>query len=138
MENSLMQRPNEPIELILHHDVLCGWCALADLRLRILKEELGETIRIDYQPFAIHLEDRRPTRREIQTESSALRKVAKERETQGFGADLWRGDDPPRSSLPPLVALEAARIIGGVGARDRLLFAMRSAAFRHGLNISRE
>lgn len=133
-----MRDPSEPIELILHIDVLCGWSALADIRLRVLQEELGDAIRLEHRPFPVRVDERLPSRREILAEARALRKVAKEKETQDFVPDLWRSNDPPRSSLPPLVAVEAARIIGGAAARDRLLFALRSAAFRHGLNITRE
>lgn len=133
-----MRKLLEPIELILHHDVLCAWCALADLRLGILKEELGDAIQIEYQAFTLRPEERTPSKREIQAEISALRKVSQEREARSFVSDLWRSSDPPRSSMPPLAALEAARIIGGKVARDRLLAAMRIAAFRHGLNITRD
>ncbi len=128
----------EPIELILHHDVLCGWSAVADDRLRSLREELGGAIRLERRPFMGFPDDRLPTKRERLARASALRRVAKEREAAGFVPDLWRSDDPPRSSLAPLVALEAAKIIGGEAAHDRLLAALRRAAFHHGINVSRE
>lgn len=127
----------EPIELILYHDVLCGWSALADARLRLLQEELGDAIRVELRPFAVRFDDRAPTKREVQAELSALRKIAREAD-EPFVPDLWRSSDPPRSSLPPLIALEAARIIGGPMIQDRLLLAMRTAAFRHGINITRD
>ncbi|AKU92829.1 DsbA family oxidoreductase [Vulgatibacter incomptus] len=133
-----MSKLLEPIELVLHHDVLCGWSLIADARLRHLKEEMGDALRIELRPFPIRLDERVPSRREIQAETSALRKVAKEKEGKGIVADLWRSNDPPRSSLPPLVALEAARIIGGEAAQERLLRALRRAAFHHGVNVTRD
>ena len=51
--------------------------------------------------------------------------------------DLWIGEDPPSSSLPPLVALEAALLVHGPVMERELLRAMRRAAFIEGINISR-
>lgn len=131
-----MHDPNEILEITLYHDVLCGWSWLADKRLRLLQEEIP--LWIDYRPFPLRLEEMIPSRRERNGEMRALRKVAKEKDGQGIVTDLWKVTDPPRSSLPPLIALEAARIVGGVGSRDRLLQSMRRAAFTAGLNISRD
>lgn len=126
------------LELTLHHDVLCGWSWLADKRLRLLCEEFHPALKIRYSPFPVRLEDRLPTEWERMAEASAWRKVRREKDGKGIVTDLWRSDDPPRSSLPPLVALEAARIVGGEKARDRLLASMRQAAFRHGINVTRD
>jgi len=126
------------IELVLHHDVLCPWSALADVRLRLLVEEFDGVLRLERSPFATRVEDRLPSVREAASQMRAIRKVAREPEGQGFKVDLWRSGDPPRSSLPPLVALEAAKILGGDAAQERMLAAMRRAAFRHGLNVARE
>jgi predicted DsbA family dithiol-disulfide isomerase len=62
--------------------------------------------------------------------------VAREGEGKGIKADLWTGADPPASSLPPLVALEAALPQGPVLQRE-LLRAMRRAAFIDGINVAR-
>ena len=57
-------------------------------------------------------------------------------EGQGVKPDLWIGEDPPSSSLPPLVALEAA-LAQGPAVQRELLRAMRRAAFVEGINIAR-
>lgn len=129
---------SKPIELVLYHDVLCGWSWLADQRLRLLQEELGPVFHLEYRPFAAKFDDRLPTRTERMSEASNWRKVAREPEGKGIVPDLWRSTDPPRSSLPPLIALEAARVVGGRSGKERLLLAMRRAAFYHGINIARD
>ncbi|HWV37976.1 MAG TPA: DsbA family protein [Vulgatibacter sp.] len=133
-----MKRHEASIDLVLHHDVLCPWSALAESRLRIVVEECEGAVRLELSPFAIRVEERLPSSREALSAIRAIRKVAKEPEGRGIKPDLWRSGDPPRSSVPPLVALEAAKILGGDAAHSRLLVAMRRAAFRHGVNISRD
>lgn len=128
----------ETIDILLHHDVLCGWSWLADKRLRALSEEFGGALRIEYRPFPLRVEEMLPTEQERKAEIKAWRKVAREEDGKGIVTDLWRSPDPPRSSLPPLLALEAARIVGGTAGRDRMLAAMRRAAFFHGLNVARD
>lgn len=128
--------PEETLEITFYHDVLCGWSWIADRRLRLLQEEIP--LWIDYRPFPLRLEEMVPSRREKNAEIRALRKIAKEGDLPGITTDLWKSADPPRSSLPPLIALEAARIVGGVAARDRLLHSMRRAAFTAGLNVARD
>jgi predicted DsbA family dithiol-disulfide isomerase len=133
-----MREEMETIEMVLHHDVLCGWSWLADKRLRALSDEFGGMLRIDYRPYPLRIEEMVPTDKEREAEIKALRKVGREKDGKGIVADLWRSSDPPRSSVPPLLAVEAARIIGGVGGRDRMLYAMRRAALQVGLNVSRD
>ncbi len=50
--------------------------------------------------------------------------------------NLWTGNDPPSSSLPPLIALEAARRESPEKQRE-LLLAMRRAVFLRGVNVAR-
>jgi len=133
-----MKRHEDPIDLVLHHDVLCPWSALAESRLRMLVEECDGALRLELSPFAIRTDERLPTAREAHAAMRAIRKVAKEPEGRGIKPDLWRSGDLPRSSMPPLVALEAAKILGGEAAQTRLLVAMRRAAFRHGVNVTRD
>lgn len=131
-----MYDQDETLEITFYHDVLCGWSWLADRRLRLLQEEMP--LEIEYRPFPLRFEEMVPSKRERNAEIRALRKVAREGDLQGIVPDLWKSSDPPRSSLPPLIALEAARIVGGVAGRDRLLAAMRRSAFQAGLNVSRD
>lgn len=131
-----MYDQEETLEITFYHDVLCGWSWLADRRLRLLQEEMP--LEIEYRPFPLRFEEMVPSKQERNAEIRAVRKVAREGDLQGLVPDLWKSSDPPRSSLPPLIALEAARIVGGVGGRDRLLAAMRRSAFQAGLNVSRD
>ncbi|HET9752518.1 MAG TPA: DsbA family protein, partial [Myxococcales bacterium] len=65
-----------------------------------------------------------------------FRRVAREHEGKGVKADLWTGQDPPASSVPPLLALEAA-LGQGREQQRALLKAMRRAAFLEGINVAR-
>lgn len=133
-----MHRSIDPIELTLYHDVLCGWSFLAHERLSQLCEEFEPLVRLRLRPFAVRVEPRIPSRWECASEASALRKVARETEGRGIIPDLWRSTDPPRTSLPPLLALHAATIVAGQKGMRRLLAELRRAALFHGINISRE
>jgi predicted DsbA family dithiol-disulfide isomerase len=125
-----------PIELVLYHDVLCSWCYLADARLSVLREELGEAVTFTYKAFPLRPGEVAPTQRELKLLARHYRRVGREPEGRGLVPDLWVGRDPPASTLPPLVALEAARLQGDA-RRDALLRALREGAFQRGLNIAR-
>jgi predicted DsbA family dithiol-disulfide isomerase len=125
-----------PIELVLYHDVLCSWCYLADARLQILREEYGDAVTFTYRAFPLRPGEVAPTQRELKLLARHYRRVGREPEGRGLVPDLWVGRDPPASTLPPLVALEAARL-QGTPRRDALLRALREGAFQRGLNIAR-
>jgi predicted DsbA family dithiol-disulfide isomerase len=125
------------IELVLFHDVLCSWCLLADSRLRWLqKYELGDQVILRYKAFPTRHRDSVPTPREIKTLARHYTRVAKTNEGWGIVPDVWSGGDPPLSTIPPLVALEAARR-QGLELRDRFWQTMRRAAFWDGINVAR-
>lgn len=124
------------VELALFHDVLCSWCYLADKRLEQLREEYGPSVRWSFKPYALRPENQLPDKRERSLLARHFRRIAKERDGKGVKADLWTGDDPPASSLPPLVALEAA-LPQGYEQQHALLLKMRQAAFHDGINIAR-
>jgi predicted DsbA family dithiol-disulfide isomerase len=125
------------IELVLFHDVLCSWCLIADARLRWLQRyELHDQVVIRYMAFPTRHRDTVPTPREIKTLARHYTRVAKTNEGWGIVPDVWSGGDPPLSTIPPLVALEAARR-QGVEARDRLWQKLRRAAFWDGINVAR-
>jgi predicted DsbA family dithiol-disulfide isomerase len=124
------------VELTLFHDVLCSWCYLADARLEQLREEFGPSLRWSFKPYALRPENQLPDKKERSLLARHFRRIAKEREGKGVKADLWTGDDPPSSSLPPLVALEAA-LPQGHDLQHGLLIKMRRAAFLDGINIAR-
>jgi predicted DsbA family dithiol-disulfide isomerase len=124
------------LELVLYHDVLCSWCYVADARLEYLRDEYGPLVRWSLRPYPLRPEDQIPDKRQRALLARHFRRVSHEREGAGIKADLWTGADPPSSSLPPLVALEAALPQGPQAQRD-LLKAMRRAAFHEGINVAR-
>jgi predicted DsbA family dithiol-disulfide isomerase len=139
VQGVLLTRPieNPPaLEVTLWHDVLCSWCYLADARLDFLRDEYGELVRWNLRPYPLRPENQLPDKKERTSLARSYRKVAREIEGKGIKADLWTGNDPPHSSLPPLVALEAA-LPQGVQLQRDLLVAMRKAAFHDGINVAR-
>jgi predicted DsbA family dithiol-disulfide isomerase len=124
------------VELALFHDVLCSWCYLADARLEQLREEYGPSVRWSFKPYPLRPENQLPNKKERSLLARHFRRISKERDGKGVKADLWTGDDPPASSLPPLVALEAA-LPQGYELQHDLLLKMRRAAFHDGINIAR-
>jgi predicted DsbA family dithiol-disulfide isomerase len=127
---------DDAVELVLYHDVFCSWCYVADQRLDQLRAEYGRALSWSLKGFPLRPEDRVPDRRQRALLARHFRRVAKEAEGRGVKADLWTGRDPPASSMPPLVALEAALRQGRDEQRE-LLTAMRRAAFVDGINVAR-
>ena len=126
----------DAVEVVLYHDVLCSWCYVADQRIDQLRDEFGPALRWSLKGFPLRTEDRLPDKKQRQLLARHFRRVAKEAEGRGVKADLWTGRDPPSSSMPPLVALEAA-LTQGPEAQRELLMAMRKAAFLEGINVAR-
>ena len=132
-------RPREetaPVEMVLFHDVLCSWCYVADARLESLRDEYGNAVKWSLRPYPLRPESQLPGKKERQILARHYRRIAKESEGSGVKPDLWIGEDPPASSLPPLVALEAA-LRQGPGVQREMLRAMRRAAFVEGINVAR-
>jgi predicted DsbA family dithiol-disulfide isomerase len=124
------------VELVLYHDVLCSWCYLADARLEVLREEYGPAVRWSFRPYALRPDNQIPDKKQRSLLARHFRRISKEHEGKGVKADLWTGDDPPSSSLPPLVALEAA-LPQGYDKQHEMLLRMRRAAFLDGINVAR-
>ena len=124
------------IEVVFFHDVLCAWSYLADARLEVLRAELGEQVRFRHRGYPLRPDEQALDKKERQQLARQLRRISKEPEGRGVVADLWTGNDAPVSSLPPLLALEAARL-QGAEQHDALLQALRRAAFLRGLNVTR-
>ena len=124
------------LELTLYHDVLCSWCYVADARLDQLRDEYGPMVRWRFRPYPLRPENQLPDKKQRAVLARHFRRVAREQEGKGVKADLWTGQDPPSSSLPPLIALEAALAQGPVMQRA-LLKALRRKAFVEGLNVAR-
>jgi len=124
------------LELTLYHDVLCSWCYVADARLDYLRDEYGPMVRWRFRPYPLRPENQLPGQKQRAVLARHFRRVAREQEGTGVKADLWTGRDPPSSSLPPLVALEAA-LAQGSEMQRALLKAMRRKAFVEGINVAR-
>ena len=126
----------QAVEVTLFHDVFCAWSYIADKRLQALRDEYGSEVRWTYRPFPLRPEAIAPDKRQRGLFARHFRRAAREAEGAGVVADLWTSNDPPSSSLPPLIALEAARRESPELQRE-LLSAMRRAVFLRGLNVAR-
>ncbi|MDY7226192.1 DsbA family oxidoreductase [Hyalangium rubrum] len=128
----------KPLQITVYQDVLCAWCYLADLRLDTLRHEFGDAVRWRVRPYPLRIQDTLPTERELRGLSEEVQRAKGEPETlaRQLSTDLWLAGDPPRSSLPGLAALEAARL-QGPQARVFLARAMQRAALEQGVNVSR-
>src|SRR5919201_222077 len=84
------------VELVLHHDVLCSWCYLADARLDYLRDEYGSLLRWSLRPYPLRPENQIPGKKERSVLARHFRRVAREREGRGVKPDLWTGEDPGR------------------------------------------
>ena len=124
------------VELVLYHDVLCSWCYVADARLDYLRDEYGGVAEWHLRPYPLRPENQIPDKKQRAVLARHFRRVAREQEGKGIKADLWTGEDPPSSSLPPLVALEAA-LPQGADLQRAYLKAMRRTAFIEGINVAR-
>src|SRR5438105_7514253 len=124
------------VELVLYHDVLCSWCFVADARLDYLRDEYGPMVRWNLRPYPLRPDHQLPDKKQRAIHARHFRRLAREAEGKGVKADLWTGQDPPSSSLPPLVALEAA-LAQGPQLQHELLKMMRRAAFVDGINVAR-
>src|SRR6266481_1414213 len=143
VQGAVFQRLHSPhsddpigVELVLYHDVLCSWCYVADARLDYLRDEYGPALRWSLRPYPLRPENQFPDRKQRSVLARHLRRLGREQEGKGVTPDLWTGQDPPASSVPPLVALEAA-LPQGQELQRELLKAMRRAAFLQGINVAR-
>jgi predicted DsbA family dithiol-disulfide isomerase len=124
------------VEVVLYHDVLCSWCYLADARLAHLRDEYGPLLDLRLRPYPLRPDGQLPDKKERAVLARHFRRLAREPEGRGVKADLWTGEDPPASSLEPLLALEAA-LAQGPALQRSLLEAMRRKAFFEGINVAR-
>lgn len=133
-----MKPSSKPLQITVYQDVLCSWCYLADLRLDTLKQEFGDSLRWSVRPYPLRVHDKRPTNKELRGLTEEVRRAQQEPEEVArlLSTELWQGPDAPRSSIPALVALEAARL-QGTAARGHLARAMQRAALEQGVNVTR-
>ena len=133
-----MKPTPKALQITVYQDVLCSWCYLADVRLDPLKQEFGDIIRWRVLPYALRVQDKRPTDKERRglTEEVARAQQEPDALARRLSTELWQGEDAPRSSIPALVALEAARL-QSPAARGALARAMQGAALEQGVNVTR-
>jgi predicted DsbA family dithiol-disulfide isomerase len=131
-----MSLPKKPLSILLYQDVLCAWSYLAETRLAPLREELRGLVSFRTRPFALRPREKQPSPRELEAWSKQILKARAEPDGGALSPALWQEGDPPRSSVPALAALEAARM-QGPGARQQLSRKMRKAALEQGVNVSR-
>ena len=114
-----------PIVLAVYHDVLSAWCFLTAGRLRNLKQQVGDRIRIEGRVFPAapkpedyiqHFGSAARAKAEILKEWKA---VAREPGGERINAPLMASQPfPYPASLPPLAAVKAAERQGGMLAHD--------------------
>jgi predicted DsbA family dithiol-disulfide isomerase len=126
----------KPLQIVVHHDVLCVWSYIADLRLDAIRAELAQLVRFRFCPFATRPGDALLSEQELELAAKNVEDGRLEAEGKRLSLELWHGADPPRSSLPALIALEAARLQGG-DAHHALLRTMQVAALEEGVNVTR-
>ncbi len=133
-----MHRPTKPLEVVVYQDVLCAWCYVATARMDLLRREFGPTVKWSFRPYALRVKETVPTSRELHQLVSTIERARKEPEGERLQKDLWMSpqQDLPRSSLPSLIALEAARL-QGEDAREVLMRSMQRAALELGINVAR-
>ncbi len=135
-----------PIVLAVYHDVLSAWCFLTAGRLRSLKQQVGDRIRIEGRVFPAapkpedyiqHFGSAARAKAEILKEWKA---VAREPGGERINAPLMASQPfPYPASLPPLAAVKAAERQGGMlahatyfdYAQEAHLIQCRNVADRH-------
>ena len=131
-----MSRSSKQSQVLVYQDVLCPWSWLAELRLSSLQHGLGDVLRFVPRPYPLRPMESLPSADEVARAVRDLQSAAGEREALPLRPDLWTSGDPPRSSIEPLAALEAARL-QGEAARLELQGRLRRAALEQGLNVTR-
>ncbi len=131
-----MEHRPAPLEVLVYQDVLCAFSHVADQRLNQLREEFGERFRWSTRPYPLRIPDAVPSESAIAAWVRDYKKAALEPEGQSIRTDLWTGSDPPKSSMPALVALEVARL-HGEEQHGRMLRALRQLGLEQGVNVNR-
>ncbi|HYS82582.1 MAG TPA: DsbA family protein [Anaeromyxobacteraceae bacterium] len=126
-----------PIQLVLHGDLLDPWCWLAEQRICVAAEELhGLFMPVEHAPLPRRWEPRAPSAAERRNRARELRRAAREPDAPPFSTELWAGADGPLSTVPPHLAVAAARMQGPAAAAA-LREALRRAALVSGVDVTR-
>lgn len=130
-----MGRPPEAlIDITVYQDVLCPWCYVLESRLETLRTELGPWARWRSRPFPLWLKDAALNEKDVRNALEEVERARREPEGRILSPELWRVADPPRSSIPALVALEAAKL---QGKQKDLAQALQAAALTQGVDVTR-
>ncbi len=115
-----------PVRLIVYSDYLCPWCYNASVRMTRLREELEDSVRIEWRSFLLRPEP--VPSRDLETFQRYTRSWLR----PGAEADsgtfrVWEGEDgPPSHSIPPHRVAKAAATLGEAAferIHERLLHA---------------
>ena len=131
-----MTRLRRPLTVYFYRDLLCTWCHVAELRLASVRAEFGDLIDWRVRPYALRVDEAVPSARDLRAWMGGLRRARREPEGKALSSEIWMSNDPPRSSIAPLAAVEAAALQGREAA-DRLAQVLRRAGLEQGLNITR-
>lgn len=131
-----MTRTQKPVQIMVYGDPLCAWCYVAERRIELLSQEFGEAVRWLRRPYPLRPQEAVPSEKDRAEWIREIQRARKEPEGQNLTLELWTGADPPRSSIPPLAALEAAKLQGRE-AHDLLFRAIQRAALEQGVNVAR-
>lgn len=129
-----MSRP-AILDICLYQDVLCPWCFVLENRLEALKNELGTWANWRTRPFPLWLKETALSEKDIKNALEEVKRASAEPEGQRLSAELWRAQ-PPRSSVPAMVAIEAAKLQGEARMQE-LSRALKTAALIQGVDVTR-
>lgn len=124
------------LDICVYQDVLCPWCFVLDQRLAAVKAELGDWARWRTRPFPLWLKDAALPEKDVRAAVEELERAKTEPEGCELSSELWRSLQPPRSSVPALVALEAAKLQGEHKQKE-FAKALQQAALIQGVNVTR-
>lgn len=122
------------LDICIYQDVLCPWCFVLEERLDLLRRELGTWAHWRTRPFPLWLKQAALSEKEIKNALAEVERAKDEPEGVVLSAELWR-NQPPRSSVPALMALEAAKL-QGEGRMAELARAMKNAALIQGVDVT--
>lgn len=129
-----MSRP-AILDICIYQDVLCPWCFVLENRLEALRKELGTWAHWRTRPFPLWLKDAALSEKDIQNALEEVKRASAEPEGMKLSAELWRAQ-PPRSSVPAMVAIEAAKLQGEARMQE-LTRALKNAALIQGVDVTR-
>ncbi|MFL5318036.1 MAG: DsbA family protein [Myxococcaceae bacterium] len=131
-----MHRAGPLLDICVYEDVLCPWCFVLGSRLSLLKEELGEWAKWRTRPYPLWLKDAAMAEKDVRAALEEVKRAKAEPEGRALSTELWTSVQPPRSSVPALVALEAAKLQGEVKQRDFAKL-LQHAALMQGVDVTR-